>query len=541
MGRLHHNLRNKIKAIKEELEGCSGSEVRRRHEELLDLVEDLEVQQHVLEMQNEELRRAVSTPGSSKGECARFHEFSPAGYVITDGKGDIVRVSSSACDMLELPDDELKGKSFLQFVYPQDQGKYFQLIRGIARGEWVKRVCDLRLINHSSVPFFVQIETLPVIADNNQFIGWQFAFIDISERKKLERELSQSEAKYRSIFSAANDAIVLVDCYSGQILDINEFACELYGYSREEMLKLNAVHLSAEPERSERDVAFEAARTPLIYHRKKDGTTFPAEISSSYRMNGARRVSTMVIRDMSERQRTQKALKESEEQLRYLSARLLTVQEEERKAVATELHDGVVTSLAAIKYHVENLFQMEKPPNGRHKREFQKLLALIRSTFNEASRIMGDLRPSLLDDLGIVSAIRSLCRQYGEKNEQLAVEADVQTTEARVPEEIKVAIFRLLQDALKNVAEHSGASWVRVALAEVNGELKLSVEDNGSSFDLDSSHTYRKGLGLMSMKRRAEFTGGTFSIDSRAEGGTIISAAWPMEKSKATLRDLTVK
>jgi PAS domain S-box-containing protein len=216
-------------------------------------------------------------------------------------------------------------------------------------------------------------------------------------------------------------------------------------------------------------------------------------------------------------------LRESESRLHHLSSQLLTAQENERRRIARELHDSIGQSLAATKFILEKkLSQLSKgsPPPGV---TLEDVIPMIQNAIEESRRISMDLWPSVLDDLGILSAISWFCRQFGMVYSSISIEKQLDIREDEVPVPLKVVIYRVLQETLNNIAKHSQADRVYISLWKQDGKIELTIEDNGIGFDPETS---RKGLGLVSMKERVEFSGGMLAIESDLGSGTTIRATW---------------
>jgi PAS domain S-box-containing protein len=224
-------------------------------------------------------------------------------------------------------------------------------------------------------------------------------------------------------------------------------------------------------------------------------------------------------------------LRESENRLRLLSSRLLTVQEQERKRVAHELHDGIGQMLTAVKFKVEDTLQQMARSRSRPKQALETIVPVIQQTVEEVRRIQMDLRPSLLDDIGILSTIGWFTREFQKVFTTLQIEKRIDILEEQVPDSLKVVIFRVIQEALNNIAKHSKADLASLSLKKSDGKLELAIGDNGQGFDLDgvrSKESPEKGFGLSSMRERTELSGGTFSIESTIGKGTTIRASWPV-------------
>ncbi len=228
------------------------------------------------------------------------------------------------------------------------------------------------------------------------------------------------------------------------------------------------------------------------------------------------------LREKEEHQQAEEQLKESERQLRYLSSELLNAQEKERKRIAGELHDSVAGSLGAIVFSIEKILgRTEQDENTQA--GLKDLLDRVRSVIEETRRIMSDLRPSLLDDLGIVPAINWFCREYQRTYSHIRLEKQIDLSERELTDFLKTAIYRVCQEALNNIAKHSQANLVGLSLQERNGRIELTIEDNGQGFEQDR---VRRGLGLSTMKERAQLSSGSFDLESGIGKGTVIRVSW---------------
>lgn len=233
------------------------------------------------------------------------------------------------------------------------------------------------------------------------------------------------------------------------------------------------------------------------------------------------------IRYSIEHRKTAEALRKSEKELKYLSSRLLSYQENERKMIAARLHDELGQILTAVKLGVEDAIGLM--PEGESCTRLKSLLPSIQDGIDEVRNLYTRLRPSLLDDLGIGATIHWYCRQFKELHPEIRIEAQIDILEDRIPSSVKDAIFRIVQEALGNVSRHSSAGRVHLSLLEIDGNIVLTVQDNGLGFDIDAAlpeDDRARGLGFLSMKERTELFGGTLKIDSTRGSGTTITASW---------------
>ncbi len=236
------------------------------------------------------------------------------------------------------------------------------------------------------------------------------------------------------------------------------------------------------------------------------------------------------LNDVTERIRAGEAIRESENQLRILSSQLLTAQENERKRVSRELHDGLQQTLTAIKFKVEAfLLGMNKTRLKEKAKTLEPIVSMIQESVKEIRRIQANLRPPMLDDLGILASLAWLFRDFQGTYPDIRVERAFQVEEKDFPEELKMVIYRILQEALNNIGKHSGAERVSISLRKLENRIELGIRDNGRGFDPQealSKEQKEKGMGLASMKERVESSEGVFAVRSQKGEGTWIQASW---------------
>jgi signal transduction histidine kinase len=222
--------------------------------------------------------------------------------------------------------------------------------------------------------------------------------------------------------------------------------------------------------------------------------------------------------------------KRAEDTMRGLSSQLVNRQEAERKFVAQELHDGIGGKLTAIKYSIEKIINEVQGEKKPIKASLQNILSIVQDTIDDNQRIYHNLHPSILDDLGLDAALRGLCREFGEVYDSIAVETHFEVPEKRIRGHLKILIYRILQEALNNVAKHSRADMVKVSLRLVENKVELAIEDDGKGFDLAEVQKMdfpKRGVGLESIKERTIIFGGSLDIHTAPAKGTTIRVSWP--------------
>ena len=354
-----------------------------------------------------------------------------------------------------------------------------------------------------------------------------------TERKKVEEELSV-------VYDALNSSVsgIIITNLEGRIQYVNPAFLRIFGYrEKTEISGKNAADLfPTEEVKKFADVKTiidkTRGETEEFIAQHKDGTKFPVEVSSSNVTGNERNIVGRMASfiDRTERKQAKKVVQESKKQIRSLSSKLLEAEEKERKRVARDLHDIIGSSLTAIKYGLEKQIDDISRSQVPEITSLEQIVSKVQDTIKETKIIYRSLRPSILDDFGIIATINWSCREFQDVYAGIRIEKSLELQEEEVPESLKLVVYRLLQEALNNVVKHSGASLVRLSLRKKEGNLELSVEDNGQGFDLKeviSEESHISGLGLASMKERAELFGGSFEIFTRNRRGTTIRASWP--------------
>ena len=227
--------------------------------------------------------------------------------------------------------------------------------------------------------------------------------------------------------------------------------------------------------------------------------------------------------NITERKRSEDALRASEKRFQDISSKLLQIQELERKVIANEIHDGLLSDLAAVKFNLEANLSTPGKENSPLASNLQNLFSILQKTMKEARRIMNRLRPSILDELGLIPAMNAFCREFNELHPNLHFECKLEAKENEIPDPLKVVIFRVAQEAMTNSARHGGGTSAWMSLARSGHGIEFMMQDNGQGFNLKE---IKKGIGLESMRERVEISGGTFRIESAIGQGTTIRATW---------------
>jgi PAS domain S-box-containing protein len=243
---------------------------------------------------------------------------------------------------------------------------------------------------------------------------------------------------------------------------------------------------------------------------------------------------SLLARDVTDRMMKEEALRVTQAQLKRLSAQHLTIQESERRRIAGDLHDGLGQSLVLLKLSIEQVARsLSAAVSETTARALEQLVFKVKNALAEMRRISMNLRPSMLDDLGILPTLAWFFREFEASGVHTKIEREVRIKEAEVPPPLRIVIFRILQEATNNTVKHADAERIKVSLCNVNDTIEFSIEDDGKGFNsagMGNIGACNKGLGLQSMRERAELSGGTYDIESAPGKGTRICVHWPNEK-----------
>jgi PAS domain S-box-containing protein len=356
---------------------------------------------------------------------------------------------------------------------------------------------------------------------------------DELEKKVEERtaELRDSEKKFRALFESSNDAVMLLN--ETGFFDCNAPTLELFGCStREEFIGKHPSEMSppTQPDGCDSLAAAEekialavetgAAKFEWL-HRRIDGSQFEADVLLSSMDLHGKTVLQAVVRDISQRKRTEEAVQREQARLR----RLLESSDRDRKLTAYEIHDGLAQHIAGAKMQFEAALQFKSKNPKAAAQSFERGLELLNSSLDEARHLISGLRPPILDEAGVVAAIEHLIRDPTIQEGQ-EVSFFSNSKFGRLEPLLENAIFRIVQESVTNACRYSQSSKVRISLTEEQGRVRIDVEVWGIGFD--PNEIAETSFGIGGIKERARLLSGQATIDSAAGKGTRIVVDLPL-------------
>ncbi len=411
---------------------------------------------------------------------------------------------------------------------------------------------------------------------------------DVTDVLAFQADVRRSEMRYRRLFEAAQDGILILDPVTHRITDANPYLVRLLGYSRKQLLKKELWQIGLLKDEAANREAFRALKAKgfIRYEglplKSKGGRHHEVEFVSNLYDEGGETVIQCNVRDITERKRGEKALRQAQGQLaqhaaeleqqvarrtaqltqtnqqlvasvdslrqaqeqyrklleesqemqkklRQLTRQLISAQEEERKEISRELHDEIVQMLVGINVQLAAIAKESAVGGHRQKAKIAHTQRLVEKSIDAVHQFARELRPAVLDDLGLIPALHTYVRNLV-RRKKLKIEMTVFREIENVNEAKRTVLFRVAQEALTNVMRHAHATKVKLNILRRPGAVRMEVCDNGRSFNvrhvLESKTSKR--LGLLGMRERVEMVGGSLTIQSAPRRGTVVRVEIPL-------------
>jgi signal transduction histidine kinase len=378
---------------------------------------------------------------------------------------------------------------------------------------------------------------------------------EIRELEQAQHRLSESQAKLAAALSSMTDSVIITDT-AGNFVEFNDAYATMYRFRNkaectrnfgEFSVLFDVYTASGEPLAKEMFPTLRALRgetesnVEYSYRRKDTGETWIGSLSFSpvRAKDGSITGAVITARDVTERKRTEEALRHSEkmalqrEQFQALAERLRRAREEERTRVSRDLHDQIGQILTAIKLDLTWMTRRLPKANDEFRDRLKGTIGLINDGVRSVRKICTGLRPGVLDDLGLAAAIEWQANEFASRT-GIHCDISVPTADVVLDGDPATEFFRIFQECLTNVMRHAEAKSVRVSLREEHGDLVLVVADDGKGFcESEASNS----LGFLGMKERAQVCGGTIQIVSSPGNGTTVTLRVPMQPTETSEGD----
>jgi PAS domain S-box-containing protein len=356
---------------------------------------------------------------------------------------------------------------------------------------------------------------------------------DITDRKQVWDALRENEARKSAIMRVALDAIITIN-HTGRIIELNSAAESIFTRNRAKLIGENVMEIIPPSLRQwfREGLAnyFSGEKGPAVGSRiempvlRADNSRFFAEFTVTRIKLKGEPTFTIYIRDITQRKR-------AEEELRSLPQKIIKAQEEERSRVARELHDGVNQIIASVKMRLRNVQESLPQVQAATREILMRCDKLLAGALEENRRIAHNLHPADLNNLGFAEACRNFCRDFQSRTNMQVRCRVVLPAKKRLPPNVELTLFRIVQEAINNIEKYAGAKSVKVQIGLQNGSVQLKIQDDGCGFEARKIGSGKKekgrGLGLTNMRERALSLGGTCTIASAPKKGVTITARIP--------------
>ena len=453
------------------------------------------------------------------------------GILVVDREGRIVSYNRRFLDLWRIPERVTttgRDADLLQFALDQVQdrdgfiARIEQLYAAPEESSYDEIVFnDGRVFERYSQPQHV----------DGIAVGRVWSFRDVTDARRSEEALRFSEDKFAKAFQSSPLRVSISTLEEGRFVEVNETFLRDHGFRREQVIGRTSPELGLWADPTQRRRLVDAVRRNGMVRdyefagQLRDGRIQTTSISAEVIQVGGEACLLAVATDVTERKEAEEKARRSRAELRALAARLLLVREEERTRIAREIHDELGQALTGLKLDLAWLKQ-RVDDGGELSEWVQSIVQRIDGTIDSVRRIATDLRPSILDHLGLVAAIEWQAQEF-ERRTGVRAHVRVSRPDVALDDVRATAVFRMLQETLTNVARHAGATRVDIDLTVGNVDLALDVRDDGRGIT-PSEIAGGRSLGLVGLRERAIACGGMLDIRGMPGRGTQVSVRIPL-------------
>ncbi|MGD8535754.1 MAG: PAS domain S-box protein [Candidatus Aminicenantes bacterium] len=452
---------------------------------------------------------------------------------VHDFTGQFIDANDAALKALGYKRKEILPLNFASLLEKDQLTEAAETLEEIIQTGHQKKPYEYKLRRKDGSTIWVETEGSLIYKDGKPYAVQGIAR-DITERKMAEDALRESEEKFRTLAEKSPNMIFINKI--GKIVYANKQCEEVMGYKREEFYSpdFDFFRLIA-PEFIEKTKLFYSQHIkgkevkPDEYALiTKKGKRIEAIITTRLINYEGDKAILGIITDISEQKKAEMALGESREQLRNLAAHLQSIREEERASVAREIHDELGQALTALKMDLSWLDKKLPKEQSPLLKKTKSMSRLIDSTIQTVQRLSAELRPGLLDDIGLLAAMEWQAEEF-QKRTGIDCELSFSSHEINLDQERSTAIFRIFQETLTNITRHASATKIRVSLVKKGPKLELTIKDNGKGITQEKISD-PKSLGLIGIQERVYFLGGDIDIKGIRDKGTTVTVSIPLPK-----------
>jgi PAS domain S-box-containing protein len=527
------------------------------------MLHELDVHQIELELQNTELRSARDELEILLDKYTELYDFAPVGYFTLAADGIIRLVNLTGATMVGIGRSNLIGRSFAMLVAKGQRAGFRTFLKQVFASA-TKQAAEFDLADENLATRTVTIEA----RRSPNELECSAMILDITGRRQALEQMRVSEIRYRRLFEAAHDGVLIIDPGTSRIIDANPFMTRLLGYPRDQLIGKELFEIGLlKDEAASRQMVRKLKRDHEIRYEdlpleSQTGRHQDVEVVANLYHEDGQPVIQCNIRDITARKLAEdmssrnvklkqeivcrqlveedlrknrkeqsRLLRQSrlqQKQLRALSHRILHAQEEERKRISRELHDVIAQTLVGISVHLSVLDQGNAASPESFRTQISNTRLLVESAVKIVHDFARELRPSMLDDLGLIPALHVFMEQFmADTGIRVSLEASAQIDQSAT--KARTVLYRIAQEGLTNVARHAKASHVEVRIEGLDDIIRMTIRDNGQGFQtIGKAGSKKKNrLGLIGMRERAEMVGGSFQVDSAPGQPTTVRVEIP--------------
>ncbi len=446
------------------------------------------------------------------------------GIIITDEEGNFIEVNESAASLTGYQKHELDTMNTDDIFFEEGGIQRPLRYNAMASGAVVISEHFIRRKGGKMINVEVSAKQL----SDGRF---QRIFRDITERTQAEDALRASEKKYRLLFNDNPLPMWINSRVDNNFIDVNNAALVAYGYSKKEFLRMKLSDLDSFNNSLKKHFPIEKngnTKIDIVYeHKKKNGQVIKVDILTHDIIYEGKQAILSLANDITAKFKAEESLQKSNDALRDLASHLETIRENERIHMAREIHDELGQQLTGLKMDISWLSRKIKSEDEAVKVKMKDAIALIDKTVITVRRIATELRPSILDDLGLIAAMEWQSEEFEKRSEIKSIFTS-NVSQLQVSADVATAVFRIFQESLTNVLRHSKATEVISFFRLENNIITLFIEDNGTGFKAHEIKN-KKTLGLLGMKERIQLISGKYEINGNAGKGTSVIITVPLK------------
>ena len=494
------------------------------------------VEKHRVESEREKMKDALQ---ESQVLLSNIINSAMDGIITVDENQNIVMINPAAERIFQYKAGEIIGKSIDEIIPFRFREIHKKHIKEFGQTGTTTRkaysLTPLSGLRANGQEFPLEISISQVHVEEKRL--YTAIFRDVTEKLKIEKVIKASEERYRLLFHNNPLPMWVYDSQSLEFLDVNNASVEKYGYSREEFFSMTIKDIRPPEdvvllEKYLSDPRNSYTQSGIWRHRKKDGKIINVEITSHTINFGGVPARLVLANDVTEKIKAVEELKSSREGLRALAGHLQSVREDERTVIAREIHDELGQVLTSLKINLTIIGKSlsisgEKIDTKSIKEEINSMKERIDETIKRLRKLITKLRPEVLDNLGLIPAFEWLTHEFQSTS---GIECQLINNvgeEFKFNQDLSIALFRIFQEALTNVARHACASKVILQLNKNENNFLLEIIDDGIGIK-EKNIKGTKSFGLLGMRERAHILGGDFKIEPVNPKGTKISVSVPI-------------